>query len=149
MKILVVCRPLVFHGGVERATAGFLGGLVEHGDAVELLSPGPDPRLPGVTHRRLRVPLAPPAIRPLALALAVRRARARGRWDIVQTHERVPGHDVYRAGEGCHRAWLAVRPHGGRALYHAVVQALERRVLATTPHVVAIARPGKAEIERL
>ena len=31
MNILVVCRPLVFHGGVERATAGFLGALVVYG----------------------------------------------------------------------------------------------------------------------
>jgi len=149
MNILVVCRPLVFHGGVERATAGFLGALVEHGDTVDLLSPGRDPHLPGVTHRRLRLPPSPPPLRPLVLALAVRLACARSRWDVVQTHERVPGAGVYRAGEGCHRAWLAVRSRRGRGLYNTVVLALERRVLATTPRIVAIARTGKAEIERL
>ena len=149
MKILVVCRPLVFHGGVERATAGFLGGLVEHGDAVDLLSPGSDPRLPGVTHRRLALPPVPPPLRPLVLAAAVRIACARGRWDVVQTHERTPGADVYRAGEGCHRAWLAARGRRGRGVYDNVVLVLERRVFATTTRTVAIARAGKAEIERL
>jgi UDP-glucose:(heptosyl)LPS alpha-1,3-glucosyltransferase len=149
VKLLVVCRSLVFHGGVERATAGFLGGLVEHGDAVTLLSGGADPRLPGVSHRRLLVPPSPPALRPLLLAAAVRRVCARGAWDIVQTHERTPGADVYRAGEGCHRAWLAARGRRGRGAYNLVTLALERRVLTRTRRIVAIARAGKAEIERL
>ena len=39
MRILIVSRPFVFHGGVERATAGFLGALVAHGHDVHLLSP--------------------------------------------------------------------------------------------------------------
>ena len=149
MRILVVCRPLVFHGGVERATAGFLGGLVEHGDDVHLLSPGPDPRLAGVRHQRLVVPPAPPAARPLVLAAAVALARRRGAWDIVQSHERTLSQDVYRAGEGCHRAWLGARGRRGRGLYNAVMLRLERRVLTTTPRIVTIARVGKAEIERL
>ena len=69
MKILVICRPLTFHGGIEQATAGFHRALVEHGDAVSLLTPGPDPRLPGVAYRRLRVPPSPPPLRPLVLAV--------------------------------------------------------------------------------
>lgn len=149
MRILVVCRPLVFHGGVEQATAGFLGALVEHGDGVTLLSAGADPRLPGVAHRRLRLPPSPAALRPLFLTASVRHVCARGAWDIVQTHERALGADVYRAGEGCHRAWLAARGRRGRGAYNLVMLALERRVFARTPHIVAIARAGKAEIERL
>jgi UDP-glucose:(heptosyl)LPS alpha-1,3-glucosyltransferase len=149
VKILIVCRPLVFHGGVERATAGLLGGLVEHGDAVELLSPGRDPGLPGVGHRRLRLLPAPAPLRPLVLATAVRRACDAGRWDVIQTHERTPGAHVYRAGEGSHRAWLAARGRRGRGVYNAVVLSLERRVFATTPRIAAIARLGKQEIERL
>ena len=149
MKILVVCRPLVFYGGIERATAGLLGGLVEHGDAVHLLSAGKDPRLPGVTYHRLTLPPSPPAVRPLVMAAAVSLAHRRAAWDVVQSHERTLGQDVYRAGEGCHRAWLAARGRRGRGVYNAVVLALERRVFATTRHVVAIARAGKAEIEQL
>jgi UDP-glucose:(heptosyl)LPS alpha-1,3-glucosyltransferase len=148
VKILVICRRLVFHGGVERATAGFLAGLVEHGDRVHLLSPGPDPSLRGVTHHALVLPPAPPPLRPLAWVAAVRLMRGRG-WDVVQSHERTLGQDVYRAGEGCHRAWLAARGRRGRGLYNAVVLALERRVLTRTPRVVAIAHAGKKEIETL
>ena len=148
MKISILCRPLVFHGGIERATAGLLGGLVAHGDAVRLVTPGPDPCVPGVAFHRLKLPPAPAAVRPLLLAVAAARVRADG-WDVVQSHERAHGQDVYRAGEGCHRAWLGVRGRRGRAVYNAVVLALERRVFARTRRIVAIARIGKDEIERL
>jgi UDP-glucose:(heptosyl)LPS alpha-1,3-glucosyltransferase len=58
---------------------------------------------------------------------------------------------VYRAGEGCHRAYLesmGPRFHR-RATYHRILLALERRVFATTPEIVAISRLGALEIARL
>ncbi len=151
MKILVVSRPFVFHGGVERATAGFLDALVAHGHAVHLLSPPGQPPMPGVTLHTLALPPVPGPVRPLVLALAVRRAVRRDAWDVVQSHERTLGQDVYRAGEGCHRAYLgAIRARWHRRLiYHRVVLTLERRVLTRTPQVVAISRLGAAEIARL
>ncbi len=30
-------------------------------------------------------------------------------FDIVQSHERIPGCDIYRAGDGVHRRWLLQR----------------------------------------
>ena len=107
LKILVVSRPFVFHGGVERATAGFVAR-----------AGGPRPR---------RAPAEPArpaagARRDPAHAARCRRCRARcacwrcrlprgwpcaaARWDVVQSHERTLDQDVYRAGEGCHRAYL-------------------------------------------
>jgi UDP-glucose:(heptosyl)LPS alpha-1,3-glucosyltransferase len=150
MRVLIVARPWSYHGGIETATAGLLRALVEHGDEVELLTPRTPPPVPGVTVRRLRVLPLPGAARTVAFATLVRRAIRRGRWDVVQSHERTLGQDVYRAGEGCHRAYLDHRDErGGRALHHRVVLALERRVFARTPQIVAIARMGKSEIERL
>jgi UDP-glucose:(heptosyl)LPS alpha-1,3-glucosyltransferase len=68
----------------------------------------------------------------------------------VQSHERTLGQDVYRAGEGCHGAYLAaLGGPRGRAAYHRLLLALERRVFATTPQVVAISQRGAAEIARL
>src|SRR2546422_5474607 len=37
-RSLIIARPFVFHGGVERATAGLVGALVQHGYDVHLLS---------------------------------------------------------------------------------------------------------------
>ncbi len=118
----------------------------------DLLTPGPA-AVPGVTlHRLARCRRCPPRRacsgpgRDRA-PLAVRR----GRWDVVQSHERTLGQDVYRAGEGCHRAYLAgardVRDGGASTTR--VVLALERRVFARTPASWPSPRRGRAEIERL
>jgi UDP-glucose:(heptosyl)LPS alpha-1,3-glucosyltransferase len=104
----------------------------------------------GVTLHTLALPPLPSAARVLALAVSARRAVARASWDVVQSHERTLRQDVYRAGEGCHRAYLAseARPRA-RGLYHRIVLALERRVFARTPRIVAIAEAGRREIEAL
>jgi UDP-glucose:(heptosyl)LPS alpha-1,3-glucosyltransferase len=150
MKLLLIARPFAFHGGVERATAGLVGALVEHGYDVHLLSLRGQAPVPGVSLHVLRLPPLPSAARALALAAAARRVVGRGSWDVVQSHERTLGQDVYRAGEGCHRGYLAsdARPRA-RGLYHRVMLALERRVFATTPAIVAIARRGAREIVEL
>jgi UDP-glucose:(heptosyl)LPS alpha-1,3-glucosyltransferase len=44
-----------------------------------------------------------------AFGRAVREAVAREGFDLVQSHERIPGLPVYRAGDGVHRQWLALR----------------------------------------
>jgi UDP-glucose:(heptosyl)LPS alpha-1,3-glucosyltransferase len=150
MKILLIARPFVFHGGVETATAGLVRALVEHGHELHWLSPGRQEPMPGVTVHRLPVPPLPSAMRLIALVALARVAMARGEWDVVQSHERTLGQDVYRAGEGCHRAYLDTRERGDAwRAYHRLVLAIERRVFERTPRIVAIAQAGKAEIERL
>jgi UDP-glucose:(heptosyl)LPS alpha-1,3-glucosyltransferase len=149
MRIAIIARPHSFHGGVEQATAGLLGALVARGEEVDLLTPGAAAPVPGVTVRRLRLPPLPAAGRVLALAAASARAMRSGRWDVVQSHERTLGQDVYRAGEGCHGAYLAaLGSPRGRRIFHAITLALERRVFARTPRIVAIAARGVEEIRR-
>ena len=150
MKLLIIARPFVFHGGVERATAGLVSALVEHDYDVHLLSPRGQAPMRGVTLHTLSLPPLPSAARVLALAMSARVAVARGRWDVIQSHERTLRQDVYRAGEGCHQAYLASEERRrARGLYHRIVLALERRVFAQTPHIVAIAEAGRREIETL
>jgi UDP-glucose:(heptosyl)LPS alpha-1,3-glucosyltransferase len=140
----------VFHGGVERATASLVAALVARGHDLHVLGAGPQAPIAGVTVHPLRMPRLPATARVLLLPALVRRVVAGGAWDVVQSHERTLSQHVYRAGEGCHRAYLATRgPGGSRGLYHRVVLALEARVFARTPQIVAIARRGKLEIERL
>ena len=150
MKILLIARPYTVHGGVESATAGLIGALIAHGHAVHRTGPGRQRPHPGLTDHPLRIPALPSPLRALVLAvLASRIARARD-WDVVQSHERTFGQDVYRAGEGCHRAYLeAVDAGGARRVHHRVTLALERRVFQRTPEIVAISRAGAAEIARL
>jgi len=44
-----------------------------------------------------------------SFARCVQRALARERFDLVQSHERIPGCAIYRAGDGVHATWLELR----------------------------------------
>jgi UDP-glucose:(heptosyl)LPS alpha-1,3-glucosyltransferase len=72
-----------------------------------------------------------------SFARAVKAALRREAFDLVQSHERIPGCDVYRAGDGVHRHWLGLRraaagplERAGIALnpYHRYVCGVERRL---------------------
>jgi len=66
------------------------------------------------------------AWRDRSFAAAARAAwRSRG-FDLVQSHERIAGCDIYRAGDGVHRRWLEIR--------RASAGALERLGIALNPH---------------
>ena len=64
--------------------------------------------------------------RDLGFARAVCRELARRRFDIVQSHERIPCCDVYRAGDGVHARWLEERAR--------VQSALGRMATRASPH---------------
>jgi UDP-glucose:(heptosyl)LPS alpha-1,3-glucosyltransferase len=149
MKLAIVSRPFAFHGGVQTATAGLVEALWRHGHEVHLYTPGGQPPVPGATLHGLPVPRGPSVARVLWLVVAASRALRAAEYDVVQSHERTLRQDIYRAGEGCHRAYLAARPSRGRHVYHAVMLVLERRVFQATPRIVAIARRGQEEVERL
>ena len=150
MKILVIARPFTFHGGVETATSGLIGALLAHGHEVHRAGPGRQPPHAGVRDHRLPLPPLPAPLRALGLAALAARLAASDAWDVVQSHERTLRQDIYRAGEGSHRAYLeAVAPGPARRLRHRVTLALERRVFARTPEIVAISRTGGDEIARL
>ena len=151
MKLALICRPFVFHGGVETATAGLMGELVRRGYAVDLYTTAGQAPVPGVTIRRLPVIPGPRLVRLLSLALSARRVARSRSYDVVQSHERSLGQDLYRAGEGTHRGYLEAvgRPRPGP--YHRCVIMLERKIftLETARAVVAISEHGRSEIRRL
>jgi UDP-glucose:(heptosyl)LPS alpha-1,3-glucosyltransferase len=47
--------------------------------------------------------------RDAGFARGVQRLMAHKRFDLVQSHERIPGCDIYRAGDGVHATWLELR----------------------------------------
>jgi len=47
--------------------------------------------------------------RDAGFARAVRKIIAAGHFDLVQSHERIPGCHIYRAGDGVHATWLELR----------------------------------------
>ena len=66
------------------------------------------------------------AWRDASFARAARAAWEAGKFDLVQSHERIAGCDLYRAGDGVHAEWLDIRrATGGTA---------ERMGIALNPH---------------
>ena len=153
MRLALICRPFVFHGGVETATAGLLRELVRQGHAVDLITTRGQPAVPGVTVRVLVVPPQPSLARLLAFGLAARWATRSRPYDVVQSHERCLWQDIYRAGEGTHRGYLAAMGRSWAKVdpYHRTVMLLEQRIfsLRWAREIVAISHLGKSEIERL
>jgi UDP-glucose:(heptosyl)LPS alpha-1,3-glucosyltransferase len=153
MKIALICRPYSFHGGIETATAGLMRELVRHGHSVDLLTTAGQGEVADVRVRRLPTLRHPSLLRVLSFALAARRAVEEGDYEIVQSHERTLRQDLYRAGEGCHRGYLAAMGRRWARVhpYHRLILSLERKIfsLQTARHIIAISNRGKAEIERL
>jgi len=160
LKLAIICRPFVFYGGLERATAGLVSELVQRGVDVHLLTTRRQLHWPGATIHHLPVLATPSLARLVSFAFAARHAARTGGYDVVQSHERTWGHDLYRAGEGCHRAWLRIRsaylPARARWVvrlnpYHRLLLAMERSIFTPGHYrkLVAISRFSRDEICRL
>lgn len=78
-------------------------------------------------------------------------------FDIVQSHERIPGSQIYRAGDGVHAEWLEIRKQHLTYLkqfllkvspFHKTILQLERGVFthSSLHKIVCIAEQGKQDI---
>ncbi|HYD55517.1 MAG TPA: glycosyltransferase family 4 protein [Burkholderiales bacterium] len=112
MKLAIVRQRYTPYGGAERFIARALPALERAGAEVTLISRKAD----GWGARRM-MRVDPFHVgrtwRDASFAAAARKAWRREGFDLVQSHERIPGCDVYRAGDGVHRRWLEIRRSAG------------------------------------
>ena len=156
MRIALVHRTLSELGGTERYTLGLSRGLAARGHEVHLFVARRDPRVtlpPGVTLHLV------PWLRPTAFLKALsfdwgvrRRLKAMGPFDVTLSMARTTCQDVWRAGGGHHPRHLALSRSGfwqrfGPSAW--ILSALERRSVATSPHIVAVSRSSAAELSEV
>lgn len=125
-------------GGAERFVSRALAALSEQGDLeVSLIARKWEP-LSGVTAIAVNPFYLGSVWRDWGFACLARRVWRREKFDLVQSHERIAGCDIYRAGDGVHRHWLHLRrrvlsPWQLISLqlnpYHHYVKWMERRML--------------------
>lgn len=144
MKIAIVRSRYTPFGGAERFVERALAALVADGAEITLIARS-WAGAPAVGFKQLVCD--PPysrlfggrAARDKSFARCVQQAIAGGAYDIVQSHERIPGAMVFRAGDGVHAAWLARRAATLSAParlaqklspYHRYVLAAERAMFA-------------------
>ena len=103
-------------GGAERFVERAIDALVERGVQVRVYTRKWPPARTGRIEPVICNPFYLGSLwRDASFAAAVRAALARDRPDIVQSHERIEGCDIFRAGDGVHRTWLEERVRtGGR-----------------------------------
>ena len=138
MKLAIVRQRYTPFGGAERFVARALPALERAGAEVTLITRSAS----GWGARRmLRVdPFHVGNLwRDWSFARAARAAWRREGFDLVQSHERIPGCDVYRAGDGVHRRWLEIR--------RAAAGPLERLGIALNPYHRYICRAEKQMFE--
>lgn len=136
MRLAIVRQRYNPFGGAERIVARVLPALERAGSEATLIA-----RSAGGWGARKVITVAPFYIgrvwRDWSFARGARAAWQRQGFDVVQSHERIPGSPVYRAGDGVHRRWLELRALSagplerlGMALnpYHRYVCAAERRM---------------------
>lgn len=144
MKIAIIRQRYNPFGGAERFVERALGALAGEGAEVTLITRNWD----GAPRAGFRQITCDPAYsrlfggraaRDRSFAAAAQAEMARGGFDITQSHERIPGCMIFRAGDGVHAAWLA---HRARVLntpqqlaqrlapYHRYVLTAEREMFA-------------------
>jgi UDP-glucose:(heptosyl)LPS alpha-1,3-glucosyltransferase len=148
LRIAVVRQRYNAFGGAERFTARMLTALDRANVEPTLITRSAD----GWGARRAIAadPFHLGSLwRDASFARAARRAWENGSFDLVQSHERIAGCDIYRAGDGVHAEWLEVSG-ALRGPYHRYVCAAERRMFAhpDLKAVVCNSAMVRGEIER-
>ncbi|MBL8399221.1 MAG: glycosyltransferase family 4 protein [Candidatus Accumulibacter sp.] len=137
MKIAIVRQRYNPFGGAERFVERALRALRDEGAEVTLItrdwSGAPAEGFRQVTcnpaYSRL---LGGRTARDRSFAACAAREMARGGFDITQSHERIPGCMIFRAGDGVHAAWL---DHRSRII--SLAQRLAQQVSPYHRHVLA------------
>lgn len=112
MRLAIVRQSYNPYGGAERFVESALQALRDAGEPLEITLIAR--RWQGdANHADALLRCNPPKLgrlsRDLGFAWAVRRASQHGQFDLVQSHERIPGCEIFRAGDGLHRTWLELR----------------------------------------
>jgi len=144
VKLAIIRQRYNPFGGAERFVERALAALAGQGAEISLITRSWE----GAPQAGFRQIVCDPpysrlwggrAARDRSFAAAAAREMAAGGYDITQSHERIPGCTVFRAGDGVHAAWLE---HRGRILnplqrlgqrlspYHRYVLAAEAAMFA-------------------
>jgi UDP-glucose:(heptosyl)LPS alpha-1,3-glucosyltransferase len=141
VRLGVIRQRYTAFGGAERFLERAIDALLERNVGVRIYTR----EWPAARGGRLEPVICNPLYvgrlwRDAGFARAVRKALVLDRPEIVQSHDRIEGCDVFRAGDGLHRSWLDERIRVGGALermaiaanaYHRFVLAAEARLLSS------------------
>lgn len=109
MRIALIRSRYNPYGGAERFVARAIAALSARGATLTLIAREWDEATANLELRRCDPPYIGKIWRDKSFARGVRRILDSEHFDLVQSHERIAGCDIYRAGDGVHAVWLEQR----------------------------------------
>lgn len=103
MKLAIIRQKYTPYGGAERFVARALDALRVRGVTVEIVAREWQGDVAGVKCDPFFLGRT---WRDKSFARCVQNVIASGRYDLAQSHERIPGCHIFRAGDGVHATWL-------------------------------------------
>lgn len=142
MKIAVIRKKYIFHGGAEGFSSSFIENLGNEGHEIHVFA---IEWRANTNHKNIHFHKVPAltcvsVLRDLTFTLSsfFLLKKQRKNFDIIQTHDKTLYQDIYRAGDGCHIEWLKQRLRrtgiAGKCSvilnpYHWLMLGLERSIL--------------------
>jgi UDP-glucose:(heptosyl)LPS alpha-1,3-glucosyltransferase len=142
MKIAIIRKKYIFHGGAESFSQNFIRAFTAAGHEVHIYAARwkvPED-IPNVHFHRVPCITFNSLLRDLSFVISTYFMLRRSDYDIIQTHDKTLWQDIYRGGDGCHLSWLQERWKRTTFLrkcsiafnpYHWLVLMLERIILRT------------------
>ncbi len=139
MKIAIARQKYTPYGGAERFVARALDALRAQGVEVTVIAREWTGDPAGIL--QVNPFFLGRTWRDVGFSHYVQRIINAGRFDLVQSHERIPGCHVYRAGDGVHATWLELRNQArgglarfltGRSPWHSYVLETEEAMFRHT-----------------
>lgn len=138
VKIAILRKKYIFHGGAEGFSQSLIEQLVKAGNEIHIYAIKWEGNVSkGVHFHRVQAIRFNSFLRDLTFAISSYFLLKKEDFDIIQSHDKTLYQDIYRAGDGCHIEWLRQRWKRtnllGRLLmmfnpYHWLVLALERLI---------------------
>ncbi len=110
MKIAIIRKKYVFHGGAEGFSQSLISQLANAGHEIHVYAI----KWEGAPYENIHFHKVPAItfnsfLRDFTFALSTHRILKHENFDIIQSHDKTLYQDIYRAGDGCHIEWLRQR----------------------------------------
>jgi|WetSurMetagenome_2_1015567.scaffolds.fasta_scaffold04467_7 UDP-glucose:(heptosyl)LPS alpha-1,3-glucosyltransferase len=156
MRLAFVKKRFSTHGGAELYLRTMLGALMREGHELHIFANRWTDEQ-GLAFHKVNIIQATSFLSALTFSWNSARELKKGHFDCVVSFERTEHQDIYRAGDGCHRAWLDIRS-GVEPLYrrlsfsinpfHRYTLALEAKIFSDTPLIIVNSEMVKKQIQR-
>jgi UDP-glucose:(heptosyl)LPS alpha-1,3-glucosyltransferase len=156
MRLAFVKKRFFLHGGAEQYMKTLLGELAKEGHDIRIYANSWQGKS-GFEFHKVRIIPATSFLSVYSFSKNAARALRKEKNDCIISFERTEYQDIFRAGDGCHRAWLDIRAETEPAYrrlsfrinpLHRYTLCLEKRIFAETPLIVVNSEMVKRQIVR-